>query len=113
MVQGYVTLRGSYIKYADAETEQTTTKSYSAGINSSLEVLPDIKVNLGFTYENYHDVDIASYTDKYYVDSGIFWLAGKDLSLGLSYKFIDYSSAETAADNYQINRVILEVKKTF
>jgi len=113
MVQGYVTLRGSYIKYADAETEQTTTKSYSAGINSSLEVLPDIKVNLGLTYENYHDVDIASYTDKYYVDSGIFWLAGKDLSLGLSYKFIDYSSAETAADNYQINRVILEVKKTF
>jgi len=111
--QGYVTLRGSYIKYADAETEQTTTKTYSAGINSSLEVLPDIKVNLGFTYENYHDVEIASYTDKYFVDSGISWLLGKNLNLGLYYKFIDYSSAETAADNYQINRVILEVRKTF
>ena len=55
----------------------------------------------------------ASYTDKYFVDSGISWLVGKDLNLGLYYKFIDYSSAETADDNYQINRVILEVKKTF
>jgi len=113
IVPGYVTLRGSYIEYADAETEQTTTESYAAGINSSLEVLPDIRVTLGFTYENYHDVEIASYTDKYYVDSGIIWLAGKDLSLGLTYKYIDYSSDETAADNYQINRVILEARKTF
>jgi len=111
--QGSVTLRGSYIEYEDAETEETTTKTYAAGINSLLEVLPDIKVNLGFTYENYHDVEIASYTDKYFVDSGISWLAGKDLNLGLYYKFIDYSSAETADDNYRINRVILEVRKTF
>jgi len=113
VAQGYVTLRGSYIKYEDAETEQTTTETYAAGFNSSLEILPDIKVNLGLTYENYHDVEIASYTDKYYVDSGISWLTGKDLTLGLYYKLIDYSSAETAADNYRINRVILEVRKTF
>jgi len=110
---GYVTLRGTYIEYEDAETEQSTEKNYSAGFTSSLEVLPDIKINLGFTYENFHDVQIDSYTDKYYVDSGISWLAGKDLTVGLTYKYIDYSSAETAADNYRINRVILEVKKTF
>lgn len=110
---GTVTLHGSYIKFEDAETEQTTTKSYSAGFTSSLEVLPDIKVNLGLTFEKYHDLQISSYTDKYFVDSGISWLAGKDLTVGLSYKFIDYSSAETADDNYRINRANLEVKKTF
>lgn len=111
--QGSVTLRGSYTKYADGETEQTTTESISSGISGLLEVLPGIKVNLGFTYENYHDVQIASYTNKYFVDSGISWLIGKDLNLGLTYKFIQYTSDQAVSDNYEINRVRLEVRKTF
>ena len=113
MKQGSVTLIGTYKEYEDGITEQTTNKSYSGGMKSSLDLTPDIKANLGFIYEKYHDLDPSSYTDKYFADTGISWLIGKDLNLSLNYKYIDYHSAETASDNYHINRVILAATKTF
>jgi hypothetical protein len=111
--KGFLALNGAYKKYADAQTEQTRTKSYSGGMNSSVEIMPDLNVRLAFSYEKYHDVQLDSYTDRYSGEAGISWLIGKDLNLGLNYTHIDYSSAETATDNYQINRVILEVNKKF
>jgi len=88
-------------------------KRYSGGVNGAYELVQDLRVSLGFTYENYHDLLLQGITDKYFVDCGLNYSFGKELSLGLSYKYIDYSSAIIVADNKQINRVILEVKKSF
>ncbi len=111
--RGSLTLNGAYRTYENGITELTENKSYSGGFAGMLEVLADIKASLALTYERYHDTLRDAYTDKYFVDSGISWLAGKNLTLDLAYKFIDYSSAEINEDNYRINRLILEARMVF
>ena len=111
--RGTLTLNGAYRKYENGITEITENKSYSGGFAGMLEVLPDVKASLALTYERYRDTLLDADTDKYFVDSGIAWLAGKQLTLTLAYKFIDYSSAEIDEDNYRVNRLILEAKKAF
>ncbi len=111
--RGTLTLTGAYREYEDGITEIKKNKSYSGGFSSTLELLPDINTFLALTYENYHDLLLDAYTDKYFVDSNISWLAGKYLTLDLAYKYIDYSSAKIVNDNKRINRLILEAKITF
>lgn len=111
--RGNLTLQGSYTEFFDATVDRMKNKRYSGGVNGAYELVQDLRVSLGFTYENYHDLLLKGITDKYFVDCGLNYSFGKELSVGLSYKYIDYSSAVIVADNKQINRVILEVKKTF
>lgn len=53
-------------------------------------------------------------TEKYFVDCGMKYDFGKELTVGLNYKYINYSSAKIADDNQKkVNRVNLEVRKVF
>lgn len=111
--RGSLTLLGSYTEFSDAVTDRLKTKRYTGGFTSSYEIINDLRATLGLTYEHYRDEQLDAGTDKYSVDSGLSYTLGKDISLGLTYKYIDLSSAEIAADNYQVNRVILHVTKRF
>ncbi|MEI6206632.1 MAG: TIGR03016 family PEP-CTERM system-associated outer membrane protein [Desulfuromonadales bacterium] len=111
--RGSLTLQGSYTEFSDANTEKSKNKRYSGGFTSAFELLQDLRGTLGFTYEYYQDLLLNGTTDKYYVDCGLSYSFGKEWTAGLTYKYIDYSSATIAADNKQVNRVILEVKKVF
>lgn len=111
--RGSLTLRGSYTEFLDANTDKLRNKRYSGGFTGAYELVQDLRASLGVTYEKYEDLQRNGTTDKYYVDFGLNYNFGKELTVGLTYKYIDYSSAEIATDNYQVNRVILEVKKSF
>lgn len=111
--RGSMTLQGSYTEFLDAKFDKLKNKRYSGGISGVYELMQDLRGTLGFTYENYRDLLLDGTTDKYFVDCGLNYSFGKELTLGLSYKYFDYSSARIVADNKQVNRVILEVKKIF
>lgn len=111
--RGSLTVSGVYNEYVNGDTDQTRNKSYSCSIKGSMELLSGITANLGFTYENYNNVLADAYTDKYFVDSGLSWMIGKYLVLGLNYKHINYNSAKIAEDNKRINRLILDAKVLF
>lgn len=111
--RGSFGLQGSYTEFSDADTETIKTKRYSGGFSSSYEIVPDLTGTLGLTYDNYRDLLLDATTEKYYFDCGLKYDFGKELTMGLNYKHIDYSSAEIATDNFQVNRVILEVRKVF
>lgn len=111
--RGTVTLQGSYSEFSDAIANILKNKRYSGGFTSQFEILQDLRGTLGLTYEYYTDERLAAYTRKYFVDSGLTWSVGKDISLGLSYRYIDYSSPKIVTDNYRVNRVILEARKSF
>lgn len=113
MQRGSLTLRGSYTEFLDANTDRLKNKRYSGGFTGAYELVQDLRASLGLTYENYEDLLRNGTTDKYFVDCGLSYNFGKELTVGLTYKYIDYSSAIIVTDNKQINRVILEVKKTF
>ena len=115
--RGSLTLQGSYIKlatqYSGIVVNPQNNNTYSGGFTSAFELIQDFTGTLGFTYQNYHDLLVNGVTDRYFVDCGLKYNFGKDLTAGLSYKYSDYSSAEIALDNRKINRVILEAKKVF
>ncbi len=106
--RGSLTLKGSYI---ESSGTADSSKTYSGGFSGTYEVMQDLNGTLGFTYENYNVP--SGTTDRYLVDCGLVYSFAKELTLGLSYKFIDFQSDTIATDNKQVNRVILEVKKIF
>jgi len=111
--RGTMSLLGSYTEFSDADTKKLKNKRYTGSINGAYELVQDLRGTLGLTYEYYNDVLLDSITRKYLGDCGLSYNFGKDLTLALTYKHTNYSSATIAADNYKVNRVILEVKKVF
>ena len=111
--RGSLTLQGSYTEFSEANGDTLKNKRYSGGFTSAYELLQDLNGRLGFTYENYRELLLGGTTDKYYLDCGLNYNFGKELTVGLNYKYVKYSSATIATDNKQVNRVILEVRKVF
>lgn len=111
--RGSLSLQGSYTEFSDATVDKLKNKRYSGGFTGIYELMQDLRGTLGLTYENYRVLLLDGTTDKYFVDCGLNYSFGKELTAGLSYKYIEYSSARIIADNKQVNRVILEVKKVF
>ena len=111
--RGSLTLQGSYTEFSDAIADTLKSKRYSGGLAAAFELTRELRGTLGLTYENYRELLLDGTTDKYFVNCGLNYSFGKELTAGLSYKYIEYTSARIAADNKQVNRVLLEVKKVF
>ena len=111
--RGGLTLHGSYTEFSDAIADTLKNKRYSGGFSGAFELARELRGTLGLTYENYRELLLGGITDRYFVDCGLSYFFGKELTAGVSYKYIEYSSARIAADNKQVNRVLLEVKKVF
>ena len=103
----------SYAEYVDTETDILQTKSSTAGIRGKYELMNDLVANLGFEASRYDHEDTGSYTRRFFVDTGLSYSVAKDLTCSFYYRFIDYYSPVIVGDNKQINRVILEFRKTF
>jgi hypothetical protein len=112
-----VILQGSYATLKSQTQIVTATqqenKTYTAGLSGKMELLPDLTGTLGLTYQNYHDQQVNGTTDRYFLDCGLNYDFGKELTAGLSYKYSDYSSKEIVQDNRRINRVSINVTKVF
>lgn len=111
--RGTLTLQGSYTEFSDATLDKLKSKRYSGGLAGAYELSRELHGTLGLTYENYRELLLDGTTDKYFVNCGLNYSFGKELTAGVSYKYIEYSSATITADNKQVNRVLLEVKKVF
>jgi uncharacterized protein (PEP-CTERM system associated) len=112
IARGSLGLNLSYAELENIVTERLQTRNYVGTVRSSYELLPKLTGTLAFTAAKYDRKDLGSYTRNFYVDSGLSYPLGDYLTMALNYKYSDYSSASIAADNHQVNRVILEVKKT-
>lgn len=111
--RGSLTLQGSYTEFSDAVADHLENKRNSGGFAGAFELVQDLRATLGLTYEKYRDLLLNGTTDRYFVNCGLNYHFGKELTAAFSYMFTDYSSAEIAADNKEVNRVMLEVRKVF
>jgi len=115
--RGSLTLQGSYAKFETdvivVSLNKQNNRTYSGSVVAVYDLMQSLSANLGFTYQNYHDLLLDGTTDRYFVDCGLKYDFGKELTAGLSYKYSDYSSGEIASDNRRINRLSVEVKKVF
>lgn len=111
--RGSLLATSSYTEFIDTKLDMTKIRRLSAGISGTYELLQDLKGSLGLSYDRFNDLVQNGFSNKFFVDSSLSYDFGKDLFVTLSYKYIDYSSPTIATDNWQSNRVILEVRKTF
>ncbi len=122
LARGDLGLTLSYAELENIVTERLQTRRYGGSVRSSYELLPKLTGTLAFTADKYDQKDLiapgkagnlhaGSYTRHFFVVSGLSYLLGEGLTVALNYKYINYSSPGIATDNYQVNRVILEVRK--
>lgn len=102
-----------YSEYKQPESGTMQTKKYGATAKGTYDFSPDLSGTLAFTAEKYEQPQLGSYTRRYLVNSGLSYLIAEKLTLSLYYNYADYSSPGIAADNYHVNRGIVEIRKVF
>lgn len=110
---GSLGIISSYSELYDINRQTTTTERLTAGVNGNYEIYPHLNARVGFTFENYRYVSRHGTTRRYYADTGLTYSFGNDLSLGISYRHAAYDSPQIAEDNMRVNRIILEISKSF
>jgi hypothetical protein len=105
---------GVSLSYANfSGTNIDVENRYTAGFTSRYELTQKLIGTLAGSIEKYDHQLVNSYTRRIYLSTGLIYPLPRDISLALNYSFIDYYSPGIFADNYQVNRVILEARKTF
>jgi hypothetical protein len=105
---------GLSVYYSDYDGETVDrTKKFGVGFTGRYDVTEKLAASLSANVERYDYRDPSGHTRRIYVTPGLSYSLPWETSLSLFYSFIDYHSAEIYADNYQVNRVVLEVRKVF
>lgn len=89
------------------------TRKYGGGITIKYDLLEKLNTSLTAAAEKYDHLRTGSYTRRIYFNPALTYSFPKGISVSLNYSFVDYYSPKVYEDNYQVNRVILEAKKTF
>jgi hypothetical protein len=118
--RGIAGLSVYYSKYSRPDTFLTIanvtntdiSKKYGASVNARYDITTGLSGNLNASVEKY-DHYTGSYTRRIYVNPGLSYLFPMDITVSLNYNFIDYYSPGIFSDNYQVNRVVLEARKSF
>ncbi len=111
--RGTLSISPMYSEFVQTETDSVQTRKYGATVRGQFELVTDLSGSLSFTVEKYEQPLIDSYTRRFQFDSVLSYLLAKQLSLSLSYFHTNYNSPNIETDNYFVNRVSLELKKTF
>lgn len=111
--RGALGLSPYYSEYVLTETDSLQTKKYGAVAQGSYEILPDFNGRVALTSERYQQWPLRNSTVRFQVDSGLSYLLARLLTASFSYVYVDYSSPDIVADNRHVNRVMVELKKTF
>lgn len=109
--RGNVGLNLSYAKYSGDVID--TENRYSAGITARYELGARLVANLAASVEKYDHRESNTYTRRILVNPALTYPLPKEVFLTLNYVYADYYSPLLYADNYTVNRVMLEVRKTF
>ncbi len=108
--RGTIGLSLSYSEYSGANID--VEKRYSAGITATHELTERLSGTLSCSIEKY-DHKTASYTRRIYLNPSLNYALPHEYSIGLNYIFVDSYSPVVSSDKYQVNRVSLELRKSF
>ena len=111
--RGSLSFSPTYSEYDSPDTDTLRTKKYGATARGQYELTTDLKGNLAFIAEKYEKAMQGRYARRFQVDSSLGYLLARQLTALLTYIYTGYYSPEIAADNWHVNRVMIEIKKTF
>ena len=111
--RGSIAVIPGYSEYVLTKTDTLQTTKYGGTIRGKYELTSKMNGMLAFTGENYEQKLLRSHTTRYQADTGLSYLLTKQLSLLLSYVYTSYNSPGIPADNFHVNRGMVELKMTF
>lgn len=101
----------SYAKYTGNAID--VDRRYGAGVTLRYDLGARVAATLTATIEKYDHTDPNTYTRRIFVNPSLTYPLPKEVFLSLSYVYANYYSPLIYDDNYTLNRVILEARKTF
>jgi predicted porin len=94
-------------------TNADTSNKYGAGITANYELLSRLNGTLSGSIERYDQKSTNSYTRRILVNSALTYALPWDFAVALNYVFVDSYSPTVQTGTYQVNRVSLELRKSF
>jgi hypothetical protein len=105
---------GITVSYSDYSGDNIDVdKSYGATFTASHEFLPNLSGSLNFSIDRYDHREIDTYTRRILVSPSLSYMLPREFTVSLYYTFVDSYSPKTLDDRYQLNRVSLELRKSF
>ena len=113
LAKGSAGLECEYSEFANNENGVTNTRKIAGRVNWHNEITSLLKGNVTFAAERYQYPLQSTYTRRFLVESSINYQLAEQLTTSLSYIFVDYYSPGIVTDNRTVNRIMLELKKSF
>jgi uncharacterized protein (PEP-CTERM system associated) len=97
---------------SDVDSSPTTDKrKYGITLRARRQLSELLSGNLGAGYERRFQE--GGTVNVITPSVGLTYLLGQDFTASLSYKYVDSDTSGQGTDTYRVNRVILEIRKTF
>jgi len=109
--RGNVALNIGYANFSGDAID--TENRYGGGITARYDLGSRLQATLAAYIERYDHRLSDTYTRRIFLNPSLSYPLPKDVVITLSYVFADYYSPLIYSDNYTVNRVILEMTKTF
>jgi opacity protein-like surface antigen len=100
-------------EFTDTVTGKLETRSYGAGGDIRYELTPKATCLLDFAFDKFERKLADAHTRRYLVGLGIEYKFLEDFWMTFTYRYTDSESPNIAGDNFENNRYILAIKKTF
>ncbi len=89
------------------------TRKLGGGVNARYSLTEKLNGRLAANVEHYEYRTVSGHTRRVYISPGLSYTLPWNTNISLSYAFVDYDSSARFAENYTVNRVMLEARKTF
>lgn len=114
MDRGLVGLSASYSEYVNTATDSMDRTKLSFSAKGHYALLQDFTASLSATGERFSRKLVTDYPYRFTGVAGLSYAFKNELSIGLTYTYVNnLLDLDTTAGSNQINKVVVEVKKTF
>jgi hypothetical protein len=110
-IMGRAGINLSYSKYSGTGID--VEKRYGVGLNASRELLPNLSGTISCSFDRYEHKESGTYSRRILVNPALNYALPHEISLVLNYVFVDSYSQNDLEDRYKVNRVSLEIRKSF
>jgi hypothetical protein len=101
----------SYSEYSGPSID--VDKRYGVGFIANHELLQNLSGSINFSVDRYEHKDTETYTRRILVNPSLSYTLPYEITIGLNYTFVNSYSPKTIDDRYNVNRVSLEIRKSF
>lgn len=114
MERGMLGLSAAYSEYVHTETDLMDRRRLGFSAMGRYEVLQDLTASLTTTGERFSRKTAADYPYRFTGSAGLSYALKNELTLGLTYTYVTYRyELDSAAGAKDINKVVVDVKKSF